>query len=409
MRYPGGCRRGRAAPHILHPVRWRHSTLLGGCRGAHVSDHAHGAVADRAVPRRIYRDFDCGAAREQRIFPNWEDQEGFLNALTVHMFLTTVVMATPSLLFRNAFVLMLGMLALIIVLGVTGWAKLSASDFVAAAVGYVMVLVARYVFERFLRRHFILQQISATQEEELQKEQALGQQLLHNILPKSVAHILAENPDARSAATARFFPAVTVLAMDICGFTQMSSGMSAQDVVSLLNGLFRRFDSLVISCKVEKICTIGDAYIAASGAPDFVPDHADRIMSLAIGMLTVVSQNNNNHPHDAPISVRVGVHSGACFGGIMGGQLRFKYDLYGDACYVSQLLEQQGTPGYIHASETTYLETALANSMVQSVAGVDVMPAPPVAVTLSGSDSVIAAVLIRPTEKTLRAFNLLFG
>ena len=148
-------------------------------------------------------------------------------------------------------------------------------------------------------------------------------------------------------------PNVSILVSDICGFTTMSSTMTAETVSSLLTQLFRKFDRLAHLHGVQKVDVIGDAYIAATNFTEDQPsDHASRLAHFAIDMLaaareTQVSDNDQDPPHGLPL--RVGLHCGPV-SAVLVGEQAMKYTLVGEALVVASKMESGGLPGQIHCS-----------------------------------------------------------
>ena len=189
----------------------------------------------------------------------------------------------------------------------------------------------------------------------LEKEYARSEGLLRNIMPSEVADRLK----AGEGLIADGHPHVTVLFADIVGFTERSSVMTPEKLVALLNQIFSRFDALVDQRGVEKIKTIGDAYLAVSGLPSDRADHAQAIALLARDMLAACEAINRDlklDGHDAesePVSVRIGIHSGAVVAGIIGTS-KFAYDLWGDVVNTASRMESSGEAGRIQVSEAVH-------------------------------------------------------
>ncbi|MCU0427057.1 MAG: hypothetical protein MUF71_15675 [Candidatus Kapabacteria bacterium] len=178
-------------------------------------------------------------------------------------------------------------------------------------------------------------------------EQAQADNLLLNILPPDIAARLKEGEEN----IADLFEDATVVFTDIVGFTNLASLVSATTIVKLLNMLFSRFDKLLDHFPVEKIKTIGDSYMLASGIPTQRKDHALQAASFAFAM-----QNELNRfvaETGYPISMRIGLHSGPVVAGIIGTR-KFVYDLWGDTVNIASRMESHGQPGKIHCSETVY-------------------------------------------------------
>lgn len=175
--------------------------------------------------------------------------------------------------------------------------------------------------------------------------------LLLNILPEDVADELEENPDA---TIAKSFPKVTVLFTDIVGFTKMSSEMQADDIVKVLNGIVTEFDICAKKNGVEKIKTIGDSYMAASGlCENSDNDGAKKIMKYAKEILLIIDKFNKTSP--IKIQIRIGINTGPVVAGVI-GKSKFIFDIWGDTVNVASRMESSGRPQQIHVSEQTYIE-----------------------------------------------------
>lgn len=183
--------------------------------------------------------------------------------------------------------------------------------------------------------------------QKLQVEQEKSEKLLLNILPKPIADRLKKG--ARTIADN--FSEVTVLFSDLVGFTEMCTGISAVELVEKLNDIFLAFDILAELHGLEKIKTIGDAYMLVGGLPTPRSDHAEAVADMAIDMFDAIErlnrQNNSN------IRIRVGIHTGPVVAGVI-GKNKFNYDLWGDAVNVASRMESHGVPGKIQVSEATY-------------------------------------------------------
>lgn len=194
---------------------------------------------------------------------------------------------------------------------------------------------------------FYIHTIFKKAELSLQLEHEKSTKLLENILPISVIHRLRENPDL----IAEKFEECTVLFSDIVGFTEMSRKLPAQDLVSLLNEIFSSFDDLAEKYKLEKIKTIGDAYMVVGGLPDKEPFHAEKIADFALDMITAIQLYREKSGY--PIQLRIGIHSGAAIAGVI-GKKKFIYDLWGESVNTASRMESHGIPGHIQVSESTY-------------------------------------------------------
>lgn len=171
--------------------------------------------------------------------------------------------------------------------------------------------------------------------------------LLLNILPGEIADRLkgGENNIADS------FADVTVLFADLAGFTALSAGMSADDVVDMLNGLFSRFDHVANELGIEKIKTIGDCYMAVCGLPEPCPDHAERMARMALCMLEETQEYGKEK--GLALQIRIGLNSGPVVAGVIGTS-KFIYDLWGDTVNLASRMESTGIPGEIQVTRSVY-------------------------------------------------------
>jgi class 3 adenylate cyclase len=184
-------------------------------------------------------------------------------------------------------------------------------------------------------------------ENALKEQQQQTESLLLNILPETIAIQLRQS----GRTLARQFDAVTVLFADIVGFTEFASELSPIEVVEVLNDLFSSFDTLTEKYKLEKIKTIGDAYMVVGGLPEPRPDHAQAIAEMALGMKEAVKQYNKHT--NSTLQLRIGIHSGAVVAGVI-GQKKFIYDLWGDTVNIASRMESHGVPEEIQCSRVTY-------------------------------------------------------
>lgn len=199
-----------------------------------------------------------------------------------------------------------------------------------------------------------LQRQLAQQNQRLLQEQARTQALLHNLLPAPVAERLTHKPmdgDLSNHVVADSFKAATILFADIANFTPLASHAEPQLLVDLLNQIFSCFDQLAEIHGLEKIKTIGDAYMAAGGIPEFRPDHSEAIAHMALQMQEQMQQFKT--PEGEPLQLRIGIHSGPVVGGVIGIK-RLSYDLWGDTVNVASRMELYSEPGKIQVSEKVY-------------------------------------------------------
>ena len=181
----------------------------------------------------------------------------------------------------------------------------------------------------------------------LRLEQEKSDRLLLNILPQPIADRLKQDP----SIIADTFAEVTVLFADIVGFTQLSARVSPTELVSLLNEIFSTFDQLAERHSLEKIKTIGDAYMVVGGLPIPRKDHAEAIAQMSLDMLDAISDFSNTHNQD--FRIRIGINSGPVVAGVIGIK-KFIYDLWGDTVNTASRMESHGKPGCIQVTSTTY-------------------------------------------------------
>ncbi|MEG5061456.1 adenylate/guanylate cyclase domain-containing protein [Microcoleus sp. A2-C5] len=184
-------------------------------------------------------------------------------------------------------------------------------------------------------------------ESALRKQQKKTENLLLNILPEPIANRLRREP----GVIADKFEKATILFADLVNFTQISTTMSATKLVHLLNEIFSTFDQLTDKHGLEKIKTIGDAYMVAGGIPIERPDHAEAIAEMALDMLVAIQELNVKL--DAKFDIRIGINSGPVVAGVIGTK-KFIYDLWGNAVNTASRMESHGIPGRIQVSFYTY-------------------------------------------------------
>lgn len=172
-----------------------------------------------------------------------------------------------------------------------------------------------------------------------------NQRLLLNVLPAPIAERLKKS----EGILAERFDEVSVLFTDIVGFTQMSTNLSPTELVELLNRLFSGFDELCDRHQVEKIKTIGDAYMAVGGLPQPRAGHLESLARVALEMHGIVDAIGREHG----LAVRAGIHVGSAVAGVIGIR-KFSYDVWGDTVNVASRLEYHGIPGRVHVSDAVF-------------------------------------------------------
>jgi adenylate cyclase len=183
---------------------------------------------------------------------------------------------------------------------------------------------------------------------DLTREREKSERLLRNILPDTVAERLKNN----IGTIAESYPSVSVLFADLCGFTTFSQHVDASQLVDLLDDIFSAFDHLANAYGVEKIKTIGDAYMAVAGLPEPREDHAEAVAGMALGMLEAFRGVMRNR--GLSMEVRIGIHSGPVVAGVI-GKHKFSYDLWGDTVNTASRMESHGEPSRVHVSEATQI------------------------------------------------------
>jgi class 3 adenylate cyclase len=184
-------------------------------------------------------------------------------------------------------------------------------------------------------------------EAELNRERQRSERLLLNILPAPIAERLKNEP----GTIADQFSSVSVLFADIVGFTTLSSRISTEALIDILNEIFSRFDRLARKHNLEKIKTIGDAYMVVGGLPTPSEGHAVTMVEMALDMRVAV----RDYAKDAvePIDIRIGINTGPVIAGVIGVE-KFAYDLWGDTVNTASRMESHGLPGLVQISEATF-------------------------------------------------------
>ncbi len=183
-------------------------------------------------------------------------------------------------------------------------------------------------------------------ETDLEIERKKSDELLLNTLPGAIVTRLKQG----EVSIADRFESVTVLFADLVHFTRLAALLTPEALVRLLDEIFTQFDEAVVRHNLEKIKTIGDAYMAIGGAPVISDDHATRVVQLAIEMMKILERTNKRLGHN--IELRIGIHTGSVVGGVI-GKSKFAYDFWGDTVNTASRMESHGLAGRIHISEET--------------------------------------------------------
>ncbi|NVK44505.1 MAG: HAMP domain-containing protein [Oceanospirillaceae bacterium] len=181
----------------------------------------------------------------------------------------------------------------------------------------------------------------------LSDEKQKSEKLLLNVLPEPIAERLKRG----EGTIADSFANVSIMFADIANFTPLASVLPPKQLVELLNEVFTEFDRLCEARGLEKIKTIGDAYMVVAGLPTPREDHASVLMDMALDMLAAIDEFNRSHNLD--LMMRIGINSGSVVAGVIGTK-KFIYDIWGDAVNIASRMESQGMTGRIQVSEATY-------------------------------------------------------
>ncbi|TGM66254.1 adenylate/guanylate cyclase domain-containing protein [Leptospira levettii] len=181
----------------------------------------------------------------------------------------------------------------------------------------------------------------------LELEHQKSESLLLNILPASIADRLKSKNEIIADKSSE----ATILFADIVDFTVLSQTMEPEKIVSILNEIFSEFDTIVQNHNLEKIKTIGDAYMVASGIPEAREDHCEAVALCALDMLSSIE--NGITQDSKPFKIRIGIHTGPVVAGVI-GKSKFIYDLWGDSVNTASRMESHGTEGKIHVSKEVY-------------------------------------------------------
>lgn len=181
---------------------------------------------------------------------------------------------------------------------------------------------------------------SAVAEAEADFQRERSEKLLRNVLPDSIAERLKDEP----GTVADHFDQVTVVFADLAGFTALSARLGTDEVLEMLNALFSRFDRLAAKHGLEKIKTIGDAYMAVGGVPEALEGHTEAVCRFALELRQAVVDYAESGGH--PIDVRIGIHTGPVVAGVIGVD-KFAYDLWGDTVNTASRMESHGAVGRI--------------------------------------------------------------
>ena len=213
-----------------------------------------------------------------------------------------------------------------------------------------LLAIALLIFNRYRIKSKANQEL-AEKNSIIEKEKKRSDDLLLNILPAETARELKENGKAK----AKQYASVTVLFSDIVSFTQIAEAFSATELVTLLDDCFRGFDKIAIKYGIEKIKTIGDAYMCVGGLPVPNETHAYDVVRAGIEMQAFVKNYNRTLAERglSDLAIRIGIHTGPVVAGIV-GSTKFAYDIWGDTVNLAARMESGGAAGQVNISRTTY-------------------------------------------------------
>lgn len=236
--------------------------------------------------------------------------------------------------------------------------KTGAKDFISKPFDIAEVLVRVYNMLEVRLLHLETKKLY----DRVVAEQKMSERLLLNVLPQAVAERLKKPSgviagsllevigDSFLPLIADSFADVTVLFADLVGFTKFSAGVNPEKLVALLNEIFSGFDSIADNRGLEKIKTIGDAYMAVAGIPVPAADHAARAAHMALDMMDALDAFNRRN--DYTLQMRIGINSGAVVAGVI-GKRKFIYDLWGDTVNIASRMESDGVAGRIQVTDST--------------------------------------------------------
>jgi class 3 adenylate cyclase len=183
----------------------------------------------------------------------------------------------------------------------------------------------------------------------IERERERSESLLLNILPKETALELKQS----GRVQAKKFDSVTVLFADFKGFTQYAEKLSPEKLIERIDFYFSKFDTIMGTYGLEKIKTLGDAYMCAGGLPFPTEDHAVKMVRAATEFVAFVEEAKLSSPESHPFDIRIGINTGPVVAGVVGTK-KFAYDIWGDTVNIASRMESSSEPGKINVSENTY-------------------------------------------------------
>lgn len=306
--------------------------------------------------------------------------------LILYFFMTLYAPYLPS----SGLILQTQVVPILILVAIYSFEKLRPNYAIVSAILYTIVflylrlripvfaqlpqwqVVVQVVFAHVLGLFLVFDQgrsarIQFKLEKDLEKKKIISDKLIERVFPGSVAKELR----TKKTNMARIYPDVTILFADIVNYTKITAITPPKQLVALLHEMFHQFDNLAERHGVEKIKTIGDAYMAAAGCPENAPDHAERVARFAISLMKQIDKFNRKFGTD--FSIRIGIHTGPVIGGVISDK-RISFDLWGDAVNLTSRIQTNADPGEILVSEAAakILHTSfmLSDSCIMELKGV---------------------------------------
>ena len=218
-------------------------------------------------------------------------------------------------------------------------------NIIVVAIVIALIFLGLLAFLLFRRNKFVVKTGKI-----IQKEKERSDVLLKNILPDETAKELKE----KGFVKAKKFDSVSVLFTDFKGFTQFSESLSPEELVKSIHFYFSKFDEIIEKHGLEKIKTVGDAYMCAGGLPFPTEDHSYKITLAALDIVDFVKESTNDVSNEkAKLDIRVGINTGSVVAGVVGTK-KFVYDIWGDTVNVASRMESSGAVSQVNISESTY-------------------------------------------------------
>ncbi|QOD62520.1 tetratricopeptide repeat protein [Polaribacter haliotis] len=215
---------------------------------------------------------------------------------------------------------------------------------IATAIGLALLLIILLAFSLYKRNKYVVKTGKIIQEEKNRSDI-----LLRNILPAETAKELKE----KGSVKAKKFDCVSVMFTDFKGFTEFSESLSPEELVKSIDFYFSKFDEIIEKYGLEKIKTVGDAYMCAGGLPFPSEIHPYKIALAALEIIDFVKETNNINDKKTALEIRVGINTGSVVAGVVGTK-KFAYDIWGDTVNLASRMESSGEVGRINISESTY-------------------------------------------------------